>query len=65
MPNDEFAEVARQIEKTLTELKQATDPALRRSTLTRMRRLIAEADRLAGPNAATKEGPNGTAKGNR
>ena len=52
MPHDQFAEVARQLEETLSELNQVSDPALRRSLLGTMRLLIREADRLAGQQAS-------------
>jgi hypothetical protein len=47
MPDDEFADVARQIEESLSNLNQVNDPTLRRKMLADMQRLIAEADRLA------------------
>jgi len=55
MPHDEFTDVARQLEEKLSEMNQATDPALRRSMLSDMRRLIAEADRLNTESTLTKE----------
>jgi hypothetical protein len=54
MRDDEFADVARQLERMLAELSQAKDPALRRTLLSDMRRLIAEADRLAAEGAPPK-----------
>jgi soluble cytochrome b562 len=69
MPDDEFADVARQLERKLFEMNQATDPAVRRSMLSNMRRLIAEADRLntetASPKPTDKPEPkNGRNKSN-
>jgi hypothetical protein len=55
MSDDEFANVARQLEKNLFEMNQSTDPALRRSLLSDMRRLIAEADRLNTETASPKK----------
>lgn len=55
MPHDQFAEVSRQLEETMSELNQVSDPALRRSLLGTMRLLIGEADRLAGQEAANKD----------
>jgi len=55
MPNAEFANVARQLEEKLFETNQATDPALRRSMLTDMRRLIAEADRLNAESGSPRK----------
>lgn len=59
MPDEEFHDVARQLEETLSELNQVNEPTLRRSLLSDMRRLIAEADRLAAENtpAAREEKP--------
>jgi hypothetical protein len=51
MPDNEFADVARQLEETLSELSQVSDPALKRNMLLDMRRLLAEADRLAAKSA--------------
>ena len=48
LPNDEFTDVARQLEGILLELSQVSDAELRRSLLATMRLLIGEADRLAG-----------------
>ena len=56
MPHDQFAEVARQLDETLSELDQISDPALRRSLLGTMRLLIEEADRLAGRDVAEQQG---------
>jgi hypothetical protein len=60
MADDEFANVARLLEETLSELNQVSDPALRRILLADMRRLIAEADRLAAEseNAKKADEPN-------
>jgi TATA-binding protein-associated factor Taf7 len=55
MPDDEFTDVARQLEEKLSEMNQATDPALRRSMLSDMRRLIAEADRLNTESTLAKK----------
>jgi len=54
MPEDEYADVARQLEQKLLEMNKATDPALRRSMLSDMRRLIAEADRLNAKSTKPK-----------
>jgi hypothetical protein len=54
MSDDKFAAVARQLEETLSKLNRVSDPALRRTLLSDMRRLIAEADRLAAEAAQTK-----------
>ena len=60
MADDEFANVARLLEETLSELNQVSDPALRRILLADMRRLITEADRLAAEseNADKADKPN-------
>ena len=55
MPDDDFADVARQLERKLFELNQVTDPALRRNMLFDMRCLIAEADRLNSETASPKK----------
>jgi TATA-binding protein-associated factor Taf7 len=55
MPHDDFADVARQLERKLLEMNQATDPALRRSILSDLRRLIAEADRLNTETSSPKK----------
>jgi hypothetical protein len=54
MSNDKFADVARQLEETLSELNRVSGLALRRSLLSDMRRLISEADRLAAEGAPQK-----------
>jgi hypothetical protein len=54
-PEDEFAAVARQLEETLSEINQVSDPVLRRKLLADMRRLIAEADRLAAKGAKAND----------
>jgi hypothetical protein len=46
MPDTEFAEVQRQLEAVLWQLKDTEDPKLRRKKLLDMRLLLAEADRL-------------------
>jgi hypothetical protein len=46
MSVDEFTEVERLLQETVSELKQANDPAIKRLLLADMRRLLAEADRL-------------------
>jgi hypothetical protein len=45
-PENEFGEVQKLLQKTLSELKQTNDPATRRKLLADMRKLLAEADRL-------------------
>ena len=55
MTDDEFADVARLLEETLSEMNQVSDPALRRILLADMRRLIAEADRLAAESEKAKQ----------
>ena len=42
----DFVQVERQLEKTLSELKEARDPHLKRILLADMRLLLSEADRL-------------------
>lgn len=54
-PQDEFADVARQLEETLSEINQVSDPVLRRKLLADMRRLIAGADRLAAKGAKAND----------
>jgi hypothetical protein len=46
MPTNEFAVIQRQLEEVIAELKNTTDPRLRRGKLLDMRKLLAEADRL-------------------
>jgi hypothetical protein len=58
MAQDEFAEVARQLEETLAEINQVTDPGVRHTLLSDMRRLIAEADRLNSESASPKKAEN-------
>ena len=48
MPNDVLADIASQLEETLSELNQVSDPTLRLKMLAGMRLLMTEADRLAG-----------------
>lgn len=55
MTDDEFADVARLLEETLSELNQVSDPALRRILLADMRRLIAGAERLAAESENAKK----------
>jgi hypothetical protein len=55
MTDHEFAEVARLLEETLSELKQSRDPQLRRIMLADMRLLLSEADRLLAEHASPKE----------
>ena len=51
MVEHEFAEVARQLEETLSEINEVSDTDLRRKMLADMRRLLAEADRLLSEEA--------------
>jgi hypothetical protein len=46
MSQTEFSEVERLLAESLSELKETTEPELRRARLSDMRRLLAEADRL-------------------
>jgi hypothetical protein len=48
IPNNEFADIASQLEEILSEVNQVSDPTLRRRMLASMRLLIREADRLGG-----------------
>jgi hypothetical protein len=46
MPVNEFTVIQRQLEIVLSELKNVSDPKLRRQILLNIRQLLAEADRL-------------------
>jgi hypothetical protein len=47
MPEDDFAEVQRQLEAVASELKTVTDAAKRRLLLREMSRLVEEAERIS------------------
>lgn len=55
MTDHEFADVAHQFEDTTSKLKAARDPKLRLTLLARMRRLLAEADRLLSDEDADSD----------
>jgi TATA-binding protein-associated factor Taf7 len=42
----EFSELERELDETLRKLKAARDPKLRREVLRKLRRLLADADRI-------------------
>jgi hypothetical protein len=44
----EFADVQRRLQESLSELMETTDPKIRQLLLRDMRRLLAEADRILG-----------------
>jgi hypothetical protein len=46
MAENEFTEVARQLEEALSGMNEVSNPERRRKMLAEMRRLLAEADRL-------------------
>jgi hypothetical protein len=48
MPDDDFAEVQRQLEAVTLELKAVSDPDRRRMLLREMSRLVGEAERISG-----------------
>jgi hypothetical protein len=58
MPNDDFAEVQRQLEAVTLELKNENDPERRRRLLREMSRLVGEAERISGqpPKMSHKPG---------
>jgi hypothetical protein len=45
-PENEFGNVQRRLQETLSELKRSHDPAVRRKLLADMRACLADADRL-------------------
>jgi len=47
MPDDDFAEVQRQLESIASELKDAPDPERRRTLLREMSRLVPDAERIS------------------
>lgn len=53
MSENKFAEIERQLQETLSELKQVRDPQLRQKMLADMLRLLVEADRLLSEKGYT------------
>jgi hypothetical protein len=56
MSNHEFSDLLRQLEKTISQLKETFDPQIRRTMLADVARLLAEADRLLSRRQTEKPG---------
>jgi hypothetical protein len=59
MSDHEFSDLSRQLEKTISELKETHDPQIRRVKLADMARLLARADRLHSGNGHTEKPGHG------